>query len=58
MASKRRNRKLRSLKPRHGRAVTFCGAPCDLDKGEICSDCKEWRNLRRNNAGRYEGSGT
>jgi hypothetical protein len=55
MAKKLRTRKLRLLKPRHGRAITYCGAPCDLEKGTVCEDCKEWRRMRRSKAGQYDG---
>jgi hypothetical protein len=47
MASKSRIRKLRSLKPRHGRDISFCGAPCDADQGDICEDCTEYGHLIR-----------
>jgi hypothetical protein len=48
MAGKSRNRKLRSLKPRHGRSIESCGAPCDADQGDICEDCTEYGHLIRN----------
>jgi len=54
MSKKRKIRKLRSLTPRHGRAITFCGAPCDLDQGNVCADCKELHHLLRNQAARDE----
>jgi hypothetical protein len=55
MAKRNRKRKYRSNVPRHGRATTYCGAPCDLDKGVVCEDCKEFRRVRQTGSATLNG---
>jgi hypothetical protein len=55
MAVKPKQRKLRSLTARHGRAIAFCGAPCDLEKGTVCETCREWRQRNRDRTVKREG---
>jgi len=47
MAKKSDKRKFRTRVPRHGRAANYCGGTCDLDKGHVCEECKEFRRMRR-----------
>lgn len=55
MAKRNRKRKLRSIKARHGRSINYCGAPCDLQEGTICEDCKEYRPMRHRGTDALEG---